>query len=410
MSIPPPPGPHQPQDPCRPPQQPYPHNPYGPPPYQQGPQQPHHPYGPPGYQPWAQGYSPYNQPAPVNGLAIASLVLGLLCCLPGVGLVLGLIALPQIRRRGERGTALAVTGSVLSGLGLALSVLMFATGGASDFWKGFKEGARGGASISLVKGECFDAPGGRLSGETYDVDKVPCSGVHDGEVFASFRLRAGRYPGDDSVTGTADERCYGLQDAYAMDGWAVPGDVDVYYLTPTEDSWSAGDREVTCVFGNVTEGRNLTGSLRNDETVLDSYQVAYLKAAHILNAAMDTAPDAEYVEDDLPGHKAWAGRVAAALSEQAGALRAQSWPGGARGPVGALAADLDKARAEWAKAAKAEDADGFYRHYDAGLGLLDPKESVPARRALGLETTPPADDSGKGGADGRDTGGAGMQV
>ncbi|MGW3353974.1 DUF4190 domain-containing protein [Streptomyces bungoensis] len=413
MSIPPPPGPHQPQGPYEPPRQPYPHNPYGPPSYQQGPQGPQHPqnpYGPPPYQPWAQGYSPYNQPAPVNGLAIASLVLGLLCCLPGVGLVLGLIALPQIRRRGERGTALAVTGSVLSGIGLALCVLMFATGGASDFWKGFKEGARGRASISLAKGECFDAPGGSLRGETYDVDKVPCSGAHDGEVFASFRLGGGGYPGDDWVTGAADKRCYGLQDAYAMDGWAVPGDVDVYYLTPTEDSWSTGDREVTCVFGNVTEGHDLTGSLRNDETVLDSYQVAYLKAAHILNAAMESAPDARYVEDDLPGHKAWAGRVAVALSEQARTLRAQSWPGGARRPVGTLAADLDKARAQWAKAAKAKDADGFYRYYDAGLKLLDPTQSVPARKALGLETTPPADGGGKGGGGGRDADGTGMQV
>ena len=413
MSIPPPPGPHPPQGPYQPPQQ-YPQGPYGPPshpqgaqsPYGQYPQGPQSPYGQ--YQPWAQGYSPYNQPAPVNGLAISSLVLGVLCCLPGVGLVLGLIALRQIGRRGERGKGLAIGGSVLSGIGLALWVLLLATGGASDFWQGVKEGARDGASISLVKGECFDAPGGSLSGETYDVDKVPCSGEHDGEVFASFRLKDGSYPGDESVGSTADERCYGLQDAYAMDGWAVPDDVDVYYLTPTEDSWSAGDREVTCVFGNVTEGENLTGSLRNDETVLDADQVAYLKAAHVLNAALATAPDADYVEDDLPGHKEWAGRVSDALAEQTRMLRGNEWPAGAVGRITVLASDLDKARAEWAKAAKAKDVDTFYRHYDAGLGLLDPKKAVPARKALGLETTPPAGESsdGDGGDGSGDTGGA----
>ncbi|MFI2759498.1 DUF4190 domain-containing protein [Streptomyces echinatus] len=66
-----------------------------------------------------QGYRPYNQPAPVNGLAISSLVLGALCFLPGAGLVLGLVALWQIRRRGERGTGPAVGGAVLSGVGLA---------------------------------------------------------------------------------------------------------------------------------------------------------------------------------------------------------------------------------------------------------------------------------------------------
>ncbi|MFF7971984.1 DUF4190 domain-containing protein [Streptomyces sp. NPDC007905] len=401
MSIPPP-GPHQPQEPYQAPRQ-YPQGPYGPPVYPQGPQTPYEPY-----QPWTQGYSPHNQPAPVNGLAITSLVLGVLCCLPGVGLVLGLVAFGQIRRRGERGAGLAVGGSVLSGIGLALWALVLATGGASDFWEGLKEGARDGASISLVKGECFDAPGGRLSGETYDLDEVPCSGEHDGEVFASFRLKGGAYPGAASVGGPADERCYGLQDAYAMDNWAVPDDVDVYYLTPTEDSWSAGDREVTCVFGNVTEGGDLTGSLRNDETVLDADQVAYLKAAHVLNAALATAPDTEYVEDDLPGHKEWAGRMTAALAEQARLLRGHEWPAGARKPVAALGADLDGARAEWAKAAKAKDADAFYEHYDVGLELLDPREAVPMRKALGLATSPPADDRGAGGDGGTDdTGGSG---
>ena len=402
MSIPPPPGPQQPHGPYQPPQRHYPQGPYGPPTHPQG----------PAYQPWAQGYSPYNRPAPVNSLAITSLVFGVLCCLPGVGLVFGLIALRQIRRRGERGTGLAVGGSVLSGIGLVLGALMLATGGASSFWEGVREGARDGANSSLVKGECFDAPGGMLSGGTGAVTGVPCSGEHDGEVFASFRLRDGGYPGDDSVTGTADERCYGLRDTYAMDAWAVPDDVDVYYLTPTERSWSIGDREVTCVFGNVTEGANLTGSLRNDATVLDADQIAYLKAAHILNAAVESAPEAEYVEDDLPGHQAWAGRISTALDEQARSLRGHEWPAGARKPVVALAADLDRARAEWAKAAKAEDADAFYEHYDTGLRLLDPKEGVPVRRVLGLRTTPPAgggharDDTGEVGSDG----GSGMAV
>ncbi|MFG2885651.1 DUF4190 domain-containing protein [Streptomyces sp. NPDC048297] len=407
MSIPPPPDPHQPYGP---PQQSQPdpygsygsYGSYGQPSYPQGPHAPPNPYAPPGYQPWTQGYSPYNQPAPVNGLAVASLVLGLLCCLPGVGLLLGLIALGQIRRQGQRGKGMAIGGSVLSAIGIALWVLLLATGGASDFWQGIKDGARDGASISLVKGECFDAPGGRLSGETYDLDEVPCSGEHDGEVFASFRLGVGRYPGDDSVAAAADERCYGLQDAYAMDGWAVPADIDVYYLTPTEESWAAGDREVTCVFGNTTEGRSLTGSLRNDETVLDPDQVAYLKAAHVLNAAMDTAPDAEYVEDDLPGHKAWAGRVSRALADQTRMLRGHAWPASARTPVTALAANLERARAEWEKAATAKDADTFYQHYGAALTSIDPKQSVAARKALGLETTPPAapDGSGAGGSSG----------
>ncbi|WP_258056255.1 DUF4190 domain-containing protein [Streptomyces sp. Ru62] len=392
MSLPPPSGPHQPQEPFQPPRS-QPPEPYGPSPY---PQQPGGFPGLPAYQPWSQGYRPYNHPAPVNGLAIASLVLGVLCCLPGVGLVLGLAGLRQIRRRGERGTGLAVGGAVLSGVGLVLWGVLLATGGASALWHGFEDGARGGRTLALAEGECFDTPGGALSGDTYDVDKVSCAGAHDGEVFATVTLPGGSYPGDDAVADTADERCWSLQDGYAMDGWAVPRDVDVYFLTPTEDSWAAGDREITCVFGSAAEGEDLTGSLRNDETVLDADQVAYLKAAHVLNAALDTAPDEEYVEDDLPGHRAWAGRVSAALGEQARMLRAHDWPAGARGPVAELAAGLDEARAQWAKAAKAEDADAFYEHYDTGYDLIDPSQAVAARKALGLSTTVPLREDGAG--------------
>ncbi|MEU6196415.1 DUF4190 domain-containing protein [Streptomyces sp. NPDC047061] len=405
MSIPPPPGPHQPQGPYPPPQSgqpqypPYPQGPYG--------QQPPYP-GP--YQPWGQGYGPYPAQPPVNGLAIASLVLGLLCCLPGVGLVLGLIGLGQIRRRGERGKAMAVIGSVLSSVGLALWVLLLATGGAADFWEGFKEGANDSSSLSLATGDCFDTPDGTLTGDLVsDIDVVDCEKAHDGEVFATYRLKGSSYPGDDGVGDSADRRCYALEDGYAMDGWAIPDDVDVYYFTPSEDSWGYGDREVACVFGNTTEGRTLSGSLRNDESVLDDDQVAYLDAAHVLNSALGTVPEAEYVEDDLPGYRQWADRVTTALGKQTALLRAHGWAPDAKQPVSDLVADLDRAKAEWAKAAKATDADTYYTHYDKGSTLLDPKRTVTARKALGLATSPPSYDDGGAGS-GSGGSGSGLEV
>ncbi|MDN0195523.1 DUF4190 domain-containing protein [Streptomyces sp. S.PNR 29] len=381
MSIPPPPGPHQPQDA----QGPYPQGPYAPPPYPA----------------WGQAPGPYGRPAPVNGIAIAALVLGLLCFLPAVGLVLGLIALGQIRRKGERGKGLAVAGAVLSSIGLALWVVSLSTGAVGAFWDGLKEASKGeGTAYSLAKGECFDAPGGSLEGFTYDVDEVPCKGEHDGEVFAAVKVPGGSYPGDEKVTRIADDKCYALQHTYAMDTWAVPEDVDVYYLTPTRQSWRLGDREITCVFGNSDAKGTLTGSLRNDETTLDADQVAYLKAARVLDTALDSAPEETYVEDDLPGHKAWAGRVASALAEQAGMLDGHTWPADAGKPLADLVDDLNAAEGEWADASDATDVDTFYEHYDKGSDLIDPHKSVTARKALGLATTPPSyeeEDSGDGG-------------
>ncbi|GGX40094.1 DUF4190 domain-containing protein [Streptomyces fructofermentans] len=423
METPPPPGPQgqPPQGQFPPPGGPQ--GPYGtvpgqaPGPYAGQGQGPHPgpPPGPYGYRPWGNGYSPYTSPAPVNGLAIAALVLGILCFLPLVGLVLGVVALAQIRKRGERGKGMAVAGAVLSGAGAILLVAGLVGGVAGDFWEGVKEGARGaggnGVTFSVHEGECFDVPGGSLEGMAYDVDTVSCEGEHDGEVFANFTLPEGRYPGDDGITDAADERCHTLQYEYAMDTWAVPENVDIYYFTPTRESWGLGDREISCLFGNMDEKGGLTGSLRQDGTTLGPDPFAYLQAAHVLNEAMESAPEEAYVEDDLPGHRKWATRMSEGIAEQVGMLRGHTWPADAKAPVAALVEDLEKARKEWAKAARSEDADAYYEHYELAMDLIDGKNTVPAREALGLETTPPVqEEDADGGGGAGDGPGAGAEV
>ncbi|MFI8087267.1 DUF4190 domain-containing protein [Streptomyces sp. NPDC086080] len=387
MSIPPPYGPshdHGPQDP----QGPYGQYPAGSP--QGAHPAPQFPYGgQPGFAPYGL-YGPYGPrpPAAVNGVAIASLVLGVLCFLPALGLVLGLIALRQIKRRGERGRGMAVAGSLLSSLGLALWTLMLATGAAADFWEGVRDGARAESVLALRKGDCFNSPGG-LEGWTDRTAQVSCAREHDGEVFAVVTLPGGAYPGDDSLSGTADERCYDLQDDYVMDRWALPATADVYYFVPTRESWSLGDRGITCVFGHRDGRSRLTGSVRRDDTTLDPHQLAYLEAARVLNTALDDAPGTEFAEDDLPAHTAWAGEVAEAVAEQTRMLRAHRWPAGAHRPVSELAGTLAEAEKEWAKAAGADDADTYYAYSDRGLRLIDPRSSVTARKALGLSTSMP---------------------
>ncbi|MEV0693599.1 DUF4190 domain-containing protein [Streptomyces sp. NPDC050388] len=405
MSIPPPPGPRQPEDfPGPHAQGQYPQGPYAapqpqgahpPPQFPYGPQGPHGPHGP--YPP----YGPYGLQPPavsaVNGVAIAALVCGLLCFLPAVGLVLGLIALWQIRRRSERGRGMAIAGSVLSSVGLALWALSLSTGAAADFWEGFKEGARGNTVLALEEGDCFDSPDG-LVGWAIEADQVPCSQEHDGEVFALVTLPDGAFPGDDSLVDTADDRCYALQDGYAMDAWALPSDVDVYHITPSRESWDHGDRVITCVFGNRDADATLTGSLRRDETTLDADQVAYLKATHVLNAALYRVPVAE-AEEDLPGNQKWAGQMSEALAEQSGMLREHEWPADAERPVTKLIGELEKAEAAWAKAAEADDLDAFYEHSAQGWELIDSRKTVTARKALGLTTTPPTFDEGESGSE-----------
>jgi hypothetical protein len=100
----------------------------------------------PGYYQPHPAYPPF-RPAGTNGKAIAALVTslaGLICCgLPSiVGLVLGLVAMRETKRRGQDGYALAVAAVIISTLiiiGYALYVLVAGVLYTSD-WQQFVGG------------------------------------------------------------------------------------------------------------------------------------------------------------------------------------------------------------------------------------------------------------------------------
>ncbi|GMA24343.1 hypothetical protein GCM10025864_21020 [Luteimicrobium album] len=133
------PDPQQPQqpDPAYPP---YPPSSYGqaPPPYGQQPTYPQQPYQQPsypspsygtGYPQQPYGYAPgYPGPQRRNGLAVASMwtsIGGIITCGVGglVGLILGIVALTQIKRDGTAGRGMAIAGIVVGGVFVALFVL-----------------------------------------------------------------------------------------------------------------------------------------------------------------------------------------------------------------------------------------------------------------------------------------------
>ena len=86
-----------------------------------------HPYGPPPAH-LATGDK-------MSGLAVAAFIFGLTGCLSLFGLILGISALRQIKRNGERGRGFAIAGIVLGGIcnGAAaiLTIASFATGSGS---------------------------------------------------------------------------------------------------------------------------------------------------------------------------------------------------------------------------------------------------------------------------------------
>jgi hypothetical protein len=108
---------------------PPPGSPYG----QQGTSAYNAPYGPPpGYGPqqpgWypSPGYTAY-VPSPTNGMAVASLVLGILWIYWAgsiMALIFGYVARQQIAQRGESGGGLATAGIVLGWIGVGMLILL----------------------------------------------------------------------------------------------------------------------------------------------------------------------------------------------------------------------------------------------------------------------------------------------
>jgi len=119
----------------------------------------------------------------------------------------------------------------------------------------------GAASVfSFRTGDCFDDPSGDQT-EVAELSAVPCTEPHDNEIYFTFDLPDGDFPGQDSIVSSASDACLGeVFSAYvgiAYDQSAL----DVFPVTPTETSWAGGDRTVYCALYNLDLSK-LTGSAR----------------------------------------------------------------------------------------------------------------------------------------------------
>jgi hypothetical protein len=105
--------------------------------------------------------------------------------------------------------------------------------------------ACGSASVfDLSVGDCFDDPA--AGGEISSVDAVDCAEPHDNEVYALYDYDGDSYPGVDAMGAAADEGCEARFEDYVGIAYL---DSELFYthLTPTQESWDDGDREIVCV-------------------------------------------------------------------------------------------------------------------------------------------------------------------
>lgn len=232
-----------------------------PPPYRPGPESPWG--GPPG---WTGSPNPWPAPKPTpthhgtNGFAIASLVFGLIGGIP-LAFIFGVIALGQIEQRKQEGRALAVGGLVGAGLWTVGLVAAAAHGSFSEPDRDAAGQITEEGTVSTFDIEIGDCLNGLLETENESsvgsLPAVPCSQPHEGEVYASFDLAEGDYPGLDAIVVEADRRCAEALMTYSPSAYDDPT-ISLFYLYPHEPSWPR-DRQVVCIAYDLDGA--MTGSI-----------------------------------------------------------------------------------------------------------------------------------------------------
>lgn len=120
--------------------------------------------------------------------------------------------------------------------------------------------------MAMQVGDCFDDPEGDED-VVVAVAAVPCSEPHDNEVFAVLSLsgvlaEGGGFPGNDALWDHSYEVCSGSAfDSYVGTHY-LESSLEVFSFTPSEESWSDGDREFACVLYRLDFAK-LTGTARD---------------------------------------------------------------------------------------------------------------------------------------------------
>ncbi|GAA0288863.1 hypothetical protein GCM10010302_29010 [Streptomyces polychromogenes] len=203
--------------------------------------------------------------------------MSIVCAIPTVPLILGIVALSQIRKNGEKGRGLAIAAIVIHGMTIAFYAVAIVLGLSGAFDEGPRpqrdtQGqvtAPGSSKVEDIrKGDCFNTDDDLAKTQRGDgtqarlsVRTVPCDQPHEGEAYAVFTLDDGVFPGAEKVVRISEEKCGGTAlTGYVGDAAKLPKNLEVFYYYPQASSWIQGDRTVTCFLGS--SGGTSTGSAR----------------------------------------------------------------------------------------------------------------------------------------------------
>ncbi|MEO6123218.1 MAG: septum formation family protein [Ilumatobacteraceae bacterium] len=204
-------------------------------------------------------------PAPKrSGLAVAALVLGLLSLLlfvtfivPLLALIFGLISASSIKKSAGQLTGIkqARTGWILGILGLVGFAVVIAVAANND-------DVRVG---SLEVGSCYNLPVSEAKAEVSSLKQVPCSELHDGELFNQYKMNPAEdrdYPSDADLFAEAGQAC--LADPwtkYFGSEYSPSSDLSTYVLVPSKSLWNSGGGQASCFVVEIDSSK-IVGSLK----------------------------------------------------------------------------------------------------------------------------------------------------
>jgi Septum formation len=255
------------------------------------------PSGPPSAasDPWASPpqYSPYRDPSwpggprppaypdpPSRTMAGWALGLAIVPCCFGistlVGIGLAITVLVRSRHGQNHGKGLAIAALVIGPLWIIGGIVAGVAGALDDLTQDADRDSAGRvtdrSTISVLKlrdGDCFNqtAIADKLDDETVETKEaevMPCSDLHQFEVYEVYDLPDGDYPGEDKLSRSSALRCITAFADFVGKPYGKSR-LEPYVLYPQPFSWRVlHDRSVTCFVGEphrLTTG-TLEGSRR----------------------------------------------------------------------------------------------------------------------------------------------------
>lgn len=101
-----------------------------------------------------------------------------------------------------------------------------------------------------------------LDGEVTEIPTVDCAEEHDAQVVGAFDMPGEDYPSDEEWTSEIEKSCLkGFEEFVGLE--YAESTLSVRDLSPTEESWEAGDRQVLCIA--FTEAEPATESFEGAE-------------------------------------------------------------------------------------------------------------------------------------------------